>query len=88
MMNDRQVRIHGVQNCKHAVIPAGVVLPATNISSRAEGESLTQEQALLPKQQQTLCDSEATHHHDTHLRDYLQQERKSSCINVHTAVIV
>lgn len=40
--------------CFAATVPAGVVLPATNISSRTESESLTQEQALLPKQQHPL----------------------------------
>lgn len=55
----------------HTAVPAGVVFPATNISSGTKSESLTQEQTLLPEQQHTLCHSEATHHHYTHLSLYL-----------------
>jgi len=63
-------------NCAASTaLPAGVVSPATNISSWSESESLTQEQAIFPKQQQTLCDSEAAHHHYTHLCLYLQRKR-------------
>lgn len=64
-------------NCAaHIAVPAGIVFPATNISSRTKSESLTQEQALLPKQQHPLCHSEATHHHYTHLSLYLQREER------------
>ncbi len=65
------------RNCTaHTAVPAGVVFPATNISGRTKSESLTQEQALLPKQQHALCHSEAAHRHYTHLSLYLQRERE------------
>lgn len=57
-------------------LPAGVVFSATNISCGTESEALTQQQALLPKQQHTLCHSEAAHHHDAHLSLNLQKDER------------
>lgn len=57
-------------------LPAGVVFSAPNISCGTQSEALAQQQALLPKQQHTLCHSEAAHHHDTHLSLNLQKDER------------
>lgn len=57
-------------------LPAGVVFSATNISCGTESEALAQQQALLPKQQHTLCHSEAAHHHNAHFSLNLQKDER------------
>lgn len=64
--------------CFASTVPAGLVRSATNISSRTESESLTQEETLLPKQQHPLCHSDAAYHHYTHLSLYLQKDKRET----------
>lgn len=74
-------------------LPAGVVLPATNISCGAESEALAQQQALLPEQQHALRHLQAAHHQNAHLslhlrKDESERERASEGDSTHVGTIL